>query len=174
MEKILIAAQATNRVIGNQGKLPWHLPDDLRFFKKMTSGHAIIMGRKTYESIGYPLPNRLNIVLTRNRSYIAHANCWVAYTLDQAFFDASKAGMSKAFVIGGAKVYQEAVASVSKMYITEIGQTVQGDTYFPTIDWKAWKLVSKKCYKKDQKHAVDFCFLCYERTLSAEELSCSR
>ncbi len=165
MEKALIVAKASNHVIGDQGKLPWHLPDDLLFFKKMTSDHAIIMGRKTYLSIGKPLPNRLNIVLTRNPDYQPAKKCLVAHTLAEAFSYAQQAKMEKAFVIGGAQVYQEALPLVDMMYITEIHSAFQGDTYFPSLDWKAWRLIDKKEHPQDDKHTARFTFLSYQRLL---------
>ncbi len=165
MEKALIVAKASNHVIGNQGQLPWHLPDDLLFFKKITSQHAIIMGRKTYLSIGRPLPNRLNIVLTRNPTYQPNKKCLVARTLEEAFLYAQQANMSKAFVIGGAQVYEESLPIVDKLYITAIDGSFKGDTYFPNVNWPEWTLLREEKHKQDHRHPVSFTFLLYQRVL---------
>lgn len=126
----LIAALARNRVIGRDNRLPWHLPDDLRHFKALTLGHPVLMGRKTYESIGRPLPGRVNIVVTRQPGWQA-AGVQVAHSLAEALAQAADA--TQVFVIGGATLYVEALPLADVLYLTEIEQDVNGDSSFP--DW---------------------------------------
>ncbi|MBT3305490.1 MAG: dihydrofolate reductase [Alphaproteobacteria bacterium] len=141
----LIVAMADNRVIGLDGAMPWHLSEDLKFFKAVTMGHPIIMGRKTYQSIGSALPGRTNIVITRNRDFEA-IDAEVVYDLD----DALKTGMAReelwgmdgarpeVFVIGGAEIYAQAMERAGRMYITEIHEEPPGDAYFPEFDRADW------------------------------------
>lgn len=137
MKKIIIVAVAENGCIGCDNQLPWHFSEDLRLFKRETTSHAIIMGRKTYESIGQPLPNRLNIVLTRSPGVSDEASLVFADSLEEAFQRA--ADHDKAFVIGGAEVYQQALPLMDELWITEIPGSYQGDVFFPAYpigtDW---------------------------------------
>jgi dihydrofolate reductase len=137
MKKIIIVAVAENGCIGADNRLPWHFSEDLRMFKHETTGHAIIMGRTTYESIGKPLPDRLNIVLTRSPHASDHASLIFAGSLDEAFQHA--ASRQKAFVVGGAEVYQQALPLVDELWITEVPGPYQGDVHFPQYpvgaDW---------------------------------------
>jgi len=137
MKKIIIVAIAGNGCIGRDDQLPWHFSEDLRQFKRETTSHAVIMGRKTYESIGQPLPNRLNIVLTRSPRASDEASLVFADSLEEAFQRA--ADHDKAFVIGGAEVYQQALLLVDELWITEIPGSYQGDAFFPQYpigpDW---------------------------------------
>jgi len=125
----LIVAVARNRVIGNEGELPWHISEDLKHFKKTTSGHAIIMGRKTFDSIGRPLPKRRNIVVTR-QSDAAFPGCERARNLDEAIALARTTDPCP-FIIGGASLYQEAMPIATELHVTTIDEEVEGDTYFP-------------------------------------------
>jgi len=125
----LIVAVARNGVIGHQGGLPWHIPEDLKHFKKTTSGHAIIMGRKTYDSIGRPLPKRRNIVVTR-QSNLELPGCDRAENLDEAIALARTTDPCP-FIIGGASIYEEALSMATELHVTEIDREVEGDTYFP-------------------------------------------
>ena len=137
MKKIIIVAVAENGCIGRDNQLPWHFSEDLRLFKRETTGQAIIMGRKTYESIGQPLPNRFNIVLTRSPRASDETSLVFTDSLEEAFQRA--ADHDKAFVIGGAEVYQQAVPLVDELWITEIPGSYQGDAFFPAYpigtDW---------------------------------------
>ncbi len=137
----LIAALAKNRVIGANNTLPWRLPEDLKRFKALTMGHPIIMGRKTYESIGRALPGRLNIVVTRNADFTA-AGCTVVDSPAAAV--AACIGVDEAFVIGGAELYRAWMDSADRMYLTEIDQNFAGDAWFPEFDRARWKETARE------------------------------
>ncbi|SER52124.1 dihydrofolate reductase [Nitrosomonas sp. Nm51] len=140
----ILAATAKNGVIGKHNTLPWHLPADLRRFKSLTMGHAIIMGRKTYESIGRPLPGRTNIIVTKQTDFRV-AGATVAHSLDDAFnAGGPAAAASERFVIGGAQLYRQAIALSQRMYLTEIQRTFDGDTYFPEFDRDEWYELSRE------------------------------
>jgi dihydrofolate reductase len=133
----LIAAVSENGVIGVDNKLPWYIPDDLKRFKKLTSGNVVIMGRKTYESLGKPLPNRLNIVISRNKDLVI-PGCLVFNNLSKAI---KKAGSDKEiFIIGGGEIYRKGIILADKIYLTKVHQEVKGDTTFPEIvEWDEYK-----------------------------------
>lgn len=162
MKISLIAAVAQNGVIGHKNDLPWHLPDDFAFFKRKTSHHPIIMGRKSLESLGKPLPNRTNIVLTRNTHFLADG-VTVVHTLNEAIAEASTINQSEIFIIGGAEIYQMAMPVATTLYITEIHQAYEGDAYFPPFDKHQWAEVSRRSHPADERHAVAFDFVEYER-----------
>ncbi len=126
----IIAAMAENRVIGRNNKMPWNLPSDRKRFHAITRGHPVIMGRKTFESIGRPLSFRANIVLTRRREYAA-AGCIIAHDMQSAF--AACAGAGEVFICGGEEVFRETIANVDRIYLTVIHRTIEGDAYFPEI-----------------------------------------
>ena len=132
----MIAAVAKNKVIGNKGQLPWHVSEDLKFFKTTTTGHAIIMGKKTYDSTGKPLPNRRNIVVSRSAVSIEGAE--VCGSIDEAIARARETD-PEPFIIGGAEIYRAAMPFATRLIITEIDQTPEGDAFFPTIDAAEWK-----------------------------------
>lgn len=134
-----IVAMAQNRVIGRQGQLPWRLPEDLKHFKALTLGHPIIMGRKTYESIGRPLPGRQNIVISRRANYEAHG-VEVADSLEKALTLCQK-GSDEVFIIGGAEIYAAALPRTDRIYLTWIKKEIEGDTYFPNFDLKDFQEV---------------------------------
>jgi len=134
----IIAAIGETRELGNNNMLLWHIPEDLKRFKALTNGHAVIMGRKTYESIGKPLPNRLNIIVSRDTSYIVH-NAVVTHSLQDAITYAKKKGGEEIFIIGGGQIYAEALPFADKLYLTVVQGTYQADTYFP--DYSAFKNV---------------------------------
>jgi len=154
----LVAAVARNGVIGARGKLPWHLPEDLQHFKKLTLGHPIIMGRRTWESLGKPLPGRDNIVVTRSAGFAA-PGASVAASLEAAI--ALCAGEPVAFVIGGADLYAAALPLVDGLVLTEIGQDYAGDTRFPEWDRKRWRVAQKETHTSSE--GVRFDFVRYER-----------
>ena len=164
MKISLIAAVAENGVIGRNNDLPWHLPDDFAFFKRKTSHHPIIMGRKSLESLGKPLPNRTNIVLTRNTDFKADG-VTVVHTLEEAVLEAQKAerATDEIFVIGGAEIYRMALPTATTLHLTEIHQTYEGDAYFPAFDKSEWQEVSRRPHPADERHAVAFDFVEYER-----------
>jgi dihydrofolate reductase len=137
----LIVAFAKNQVIGVNNTLPWHLPEDLKRFRALTMGHHIIMGRKTYESLGRLLPGRTTVIVTRNKHYNV-AGAQIAHSLQAALVLAS--GDAEPFIIGGAELYKEGLKLASKLYITEVKAEFAGDAFFPALDENTWKLVEKK------------------------------
>jgi dihydrofolate reductase len=137
----LIVAWAHGRVIGRGGTLPWHLPEDLRHFKRTTLGHPIVMGRRTWDSIGRPLPGRRSIVITRNPAWSA-PGCETASGLGQAL--AMCEGAAEVFVIGGAEVFAQALPLAQRLFVTEIDADFEGDTFFPPIDLAAWRQSSRE------------------------------
>ncbi|MBI5899205.1 MAG: dihydrofolate reductase [Rhodocyclales bacterium] len=157
---ILIAALARNGVIGKDNRLPWHLPADLRHFKALTGGHAVIMGRKTWESLPEkfrPLPGRQNIVVTRNAAYRAEGAS-VAASLPAAI---AAARGSQAFVIGGAELYAAALAEAGRLELTEIDRDYEGDTRFPARDPAQWREITREAHTDDD--GLDYAFVSYER-----------
>ncbi len=157
-----IVAASENRVIGRDNTLPWRLPDDLRYFRACTSGHAVIMGRKNYESGPFPLPNRTNIVLSRNpRLYLS--GCHLAGDFDTALEIAKRYEKEEIFIIGGGVIYELAMSVLDKLYYTKVHAHVEGDVFFPTIKPSEWKLISEKYHEADEKHPYAFSFLVYER-----------
>ncbi|MEM1135167.1 MAG: dihydrofolate reductase [Bacteroidota bacterium] len=158
----LIVAASENQVIGRDNQLPWHLPADLKYFKKITSGHCIIMGRKTYDSIGRPLPNRTNIVLSSNKN-LKITGCTVVHTLNEAIDFAKATGEGEAFIIGGASIYDAALPLTNKIYLTRVHTIVEGDTFFPELHESIWKTISKESHHKDEKHAYPFSFITLEK-----------
>ena len=164
MKISFIAAVATNGVIGLNNDMPWHLPDDFAFFKRKTSHHPIIMGRKSLEALGKPLPNRTNIVVTRNLDFKSE-NVLVAHTLDDAIAEATKAPRQtdEIFVIGGAEIYALALPIATTLYLTEIHQAFEGDTFFPKFNKKEWQEISRHPHPADERHAISFDFVHYER-----------
>jgi len=138
----LIAARACNGVIGKDGALPWHLPGELKYFKQLTLGHAIIMGRKTWDSLGRPLPGRRNIVVTRDNAFTAEG-AEVAHTFVAAL-SLAHASDPEPFVIGGAEIYAQALPYASKIYMTEVHADFEGDTYFPELNPTEWHPVSER------------------------------
>lgn len=162
----LIAALAKNRVIGKDNDLPWKLPDDMKFFMQTTKGHHVIMGRKNYDSLMpkfRPLPNRTNIVVTRQKEFSA-PGCIVVHAVEKALEIANENREPEAFVIGGAEIYKLALPVAHRLYLTEIDATIEGDTYFPEFDKKVWKEVSRVGHPADERHPFSFDFVIYERT----------
>ncbi len=156
----LVVAASTNNVIGRDGGLPWHLPDDLRHFKRLTTGKPVIMGRRTFESIGRPLPNRHNLVMTRDPDYAAEG-CDVVTSVDEAL-DAA-AGAGEVMVIGGGQVYRDFLPHADRIYLTRVQAEVDGDTYFPEIGEAEWLLVSTEHHADDDRHDYAFDLMVFER-----------
>ena len=160
VELAIIVAMARNRVIGNDGQLPWHLPADLKRFKAITMGHPIIMGRKTHESIGRALPGRRNIVLTRQTQFDAgDCDCFASLPLALAALPDAEV----AFIIGGAAVYEEALPRAARIYLTEVDAEVEGDVLFPPLVSSDWREVDAESHAADDKHAFDYRFTQLER-----------
>lgn len=161
----LIAALSSNRVIGRNNDLPWHLPDDMKYFMQTTKGHHVIMGRKNYDSIPEkfrPLPNRTNIVVSRQAN-LKLQQCVVVHSLKEGLDLARKAGESETFIIGGSAIYQLGLPFADRLYLTEIRAELHGDTFFPAFNITEWKEVSRTPHKADERHAYPFDFVIYER-----------
>ncbi|HNL32838.1 MAG TPA: dihydrofolate reductase [Pseudomonadales bacterium] len=162
----LIAAMANNRVIGRDNQLPWHIAEDLRFFKRMTLGKPLIMGRNTFESLGRPLPGRPHIVISRNPDY-QPAGVERAATLEAAIARATELARASSadeiMVIGGAQVYAAALPYARRIYLTLVDAEVAGDTHFPAIDSALWREGSRTAAQARQAHEPDYCFAVLER-----------
>jgi dihydrofolate reductase len=156
-----IWAMDENRVIGKNNQLPWHLPEDLKFFKKVTIGHPVAMGRKTHESIGRLLPGRENIIITRNKEFLCDG-CTVIYSIDE-FIDYCQGKEEEVFVIGGAEIFKELIPVVDRLYVTMIYDYFDGDTYFPEFSLQDFKLVIQEKGIRDEKNPYDYEFLIYHR-----------
>lgn len=154
----LIAAAAENNALGKNNDLIWHLPDDFKRFKAITSGHYIIMGRKTFESFPKPLPNRTHVIITRQKNYNPE-NCIVVNSLEKAIEICPKD--EDIFVIGGGEIYQQSIAIADKIELTRVHSTFEADTFFPEIDTTIWELVQEEFHPKDEKHLFDFSFQTY-------------
>jgi len=141
--------------------MPWHLPAELQYFKKITLGKPVIMGRKTFESIGKPLPGRKNIVITRQTSY-QHPGIEIVHSLETAL--QAVQDTPEVMIIGGATLYEKAIAYADRLYITKIDLNCEGDTFFPQWDEKQWRLIEKKQYSKDEKNSYDFTTFILERS----------
>ncbi|HMP30377.1 MAG TPA: dihydrofolate reductase [Saprospiraceae bacterium] len=157
-----IVATAHNNVIGKDNLIPWYLPADLKYFKKITTGHHVIMGRNCYVSIGKPLPNRTNIIITRDPFFIS-SNCLVARNIKEALTMALENGETEAFIIGGGQIYEQTVDFWDKLYLTEVDLYTEGDIYFPQLDFSEWTLISQECHEKDEKNEYDYCFKIFDK-----------
>jgi len=158
----LIAAVAENRVIGRDGALPWHLPEDLRHFKRLTRGHVVVMGRRTWETLDGPLPRRRCIVVTRDASYRAEG-AEVVHGLDEALERAAAAGETEVFVLGGGEIYTLALPRADRMYLTIVHAEPAGDARFPVFDAAEWTLASDEPHDADERHEHAYSFRTYER-----------
>ncbi len=147
--------------IGFENQLLWHLPKDLKHFKDITSGHPVIMGRKTYESIGKPLPNRTNIVVSKRNDWFEEGILIVG-SIKEAIKFAKKID-EEIFIIGGGKIYEQTMDVVDRLEITRVKADFTADTFFPEIDLNVWKKVNEECHEKDEKNQYDFCFQAYEK-----------
>lgn len=156
----IVVAIAEDNAIGKDNQLLWHLPADLKHFKDITSGHTIIMGRKTYDSIGRPLPNRRNIVITRNTG-LELPGTEITNSLDEAL--ALCKGTEEVFIIGGAELYNHALAATNRIYLTRVHQTYEADTFFPEIDLEEWQELSTEKHLPDEKNKVAYTFSTLER-----------
>jgi dihydrofolate reductase len=156
----LVVAAARNNVIGKGNALPWSLPADLKHFRDVTAGHTVIMGRKTFESIGRPLPKRRNIVITRQSDY-APEGVEVANSLDEALTMA--AAEEEAFVIGGGQIFTEVLPRADRVYLTRVEQDVEGDAYFPALELSEWREVSRRDGVVDKENALPHTFLVFDR-----------
>lgn len=156
----IIAAIADNNALGKDNQLIWHLPADLKRFKQVTLNHHIIMGRKTFESLGKPLPNRTSIIITRNKNYKVEG-CIVVNSLDEALKVAEKD--ENPYILGGAEIYKQAIAIADKLDLTFVHDTFEADAFFPTIDTSIWKESSRQHFKADEKNIYDYSFVTFDR-----------
>lgn len=155
-------AMGKNRVIGANNQLPWRLPADLAYFKRVTLGKTVLMGRKTYESIGKPLPQRRNVILTRSMDFEAHG-CDVIHTLDEV---SSLAAHEEVMVIGGAEIFRQLLPLADRLHVTEIGESFEGDVFFPEFSLEDWKIVERTQGIQDEKNIYPHEFIVYERLSS--------
>lgn len=158
----IIVAVSENNVIGKDNDLIWHLPRDLKHFKETTTGHYVIQGRKTYESCGRPLPNRTNVVITRDNNYKAEG-CIVVHSLEDAIKEAKDD--SEAFIIGGGKIYEQAMSLVDRIYITKVHHSFEGDIFFPEINMEEWIEIDRRDFESDEKNKYPFTILTLDRKI---------
>ena len=152
-----IVAVAKNNVIGRDNDIPWYLPADLKYFKKITTGHHILMGRKCYQSIGRPLPNRTNVIITRDPFFIS-SNCVVCHSIEEGIDQAYANGEEELFIIGGGTIYDQTSHLWNKIYLTEVDLEVEGDVFFPEINSSEWEITDKQKLKADEKNEFDYVF----------------
>lgn len=162
-EIVMIAAASENHALGKDNDLLWHLPDDFKRFKMLTTGHAIIMGRKTFESFPKPLPNRQHIIITRDRDYtVDFEDCSVLHSLEEALKAVENDALS--YIIGGGEIYAQGEKFATKIELTRVhAHFSDADTFFPEIDLESWKLIVEEYHPKDEKHDFDFTYLTYVR-----------
>jgi dihydrofolate reductase len=162
MRVSLLLAASANNVIGKDNQLPWHLPDDLKYFKNLTWGLPILMGRKTFDSIGKPLPGRKSIVITRQQDW-QHEGVDVVHSVDEAIQKAEGYGAKEIFVIGGAEIFGTSLPMASRIYLTRIHHHFDGDVFFPEINEEEWNLSASRFCAKDEKNAYDHTYQVWER-----------
>ncbi|WP_432696877.1 type 3 dihydrofolate reductase [Marinobacterium sp. YM272] len=166
MRLAMIVAQAENRVIGNDNKLPWYLPEDLKYFKRVTLGKPVIMGRKTYESIGRPLPGRCNIVVTRDPEWQAAGvvvTADPARALEHAAAQAEVDGVEEAVVMGGAEIYRQLLPQTERLYLTQVHAEVEGDAHFPALEPEQWREVGREDFSASETNPYAYSFIVLER-----------
>lgn len=161
---VMIAAAGKNNALGKDNDLLWHLPEDFKRFKKLTTGHKIIMGRKTFESFPKPLPNRVHIIITRDRNYkVDFPDCIVVHSLDEAVALVQEDSVS--FIIGGGEIYSLALPYADRIELTRVHASFEADTHFPEIDDGDWDLIGEEYHPKDDRHSYDFSYLTYKRKM---------
>lgn len=163
MKISLIAALATNNVIGKGNDLVWRLPDDFKRFKRITSHHFILMGRKTMESLGNPLPNRTHLVITRNKSYKAPEGHFAFQSVEEAFIFCQKRNVEQLYVIGGGEIYKQTLSMADELVLTEVQASPEGDTYFPEFDKNNWKVTFSEYHPANERHQYAFTYVTYQR-----------
>jgi dihydrofolate reductase len=163
-----IVAMAKNRVIGFQNQIPWYIPADLKYFKKTTLNHHVIMGRNTFHSIGRPLPNRVNIIVSRDPFFIA-ADCLIAHTIEEALTIALDHGEEEAFIIGGGQIYDRSLSYLDRVYLTEVDLEPQGDVFFPALNANEWKRTFQESHPADDKNEFAYKFKILDRIISSDE-----
>ena len=159
----LVVAAAENNVIGKNNKLLWHLPNDMAFFKNTTWGMPVIMGRKTFESLGKPLKGRTNIVITGNKNFSPDKDVIVAGSIQSAISESEKTDAKECYVIGGGEVYRLSLPIAHRIYLTRVHTTIEGDTFFPSIQEKDWQLVNSTTFAADSRHKFSYSFEIWQR-----------
>lgn len=157
-----IVAVAENGAIGKDNDLIWRLPTDLKYFKEITTGHHIIMGRKNYESIGRPLPNRTSVIITRNKDYKAEG-CIIVNSIEEALEVAKSNGETEAFIIGGGEIYRSSLDITQTIYYTEVHESFEADTFYPHLEENIWVETSREYHTKNEKNAYNFSFVKYQK-----------
>jgi dihydrofolate reductase len=157
-----LVAASLNNVIGKDNKIPWHLPNDLKFFKNQTWGMPVVMGRKTYESLDKPLPGRINIVVTKKPDW-KRDDVITVNTIDDGIRKACDTDCKEVFIIGGGEIFKQSMEIANRLFITRIDTTIEGDTFYPDFDKTKWKLISADPHTKDEKHAFAYTFQLWER-----------
>ncbi len=157
-----IVAASTNNVIGKNNQLPWSLPNDMKFFKNTTWAMPVLMGRKSFESLGKPLPGRLNVVITRQNDWKPEGAS-VVHSVEDAIKVAAAADYNEAFIIGGGEIFKEAMPVADKIYLTRVDVKLEGDAFFPEMNPKEWLMVSEQSFPSDEKHAYAYHFQLWER-----------
>ena len=157
-----IVAAASNRVIGIDNDLPWRLPKDLKWFKEKTLNHHAIHGRRSFESLPFPLPKRINIVVTRDKTYY-HNHAVVVHSIDEALAYAKAEGEEEVFILGGGKIYDQTKDLWGRLYLTEVKAEPNGDTFFPEVDFEQYNLTFEEAHQADEKHEYDYTFKILER-----------
>ena len=158
----LIVAASTNNAIGKQNSMLWHLPEDLKFFKNTTWGMPVIMGRKTYEAVGKPLPGRTNIIVTTNKNWSAE-NTIIASSTEEAIKAANETNAKEIFITGGGEIYKQTLPIADKVYLTRVHTVIDGDAFFPEMDLNTWEIVFEKQVKADGKNKFDMTFQTWRR-----------
>lgn len=156
-----VVAISENHVIGKNNKLLWYLPNDLKHFKDITSGHTVIMGRKTFDSVGKPLPRRRNIIITRQTIFIE--GCEVVNSVEEAL--ALCAGEQEVFIVGGAEIYRQSLPLTDRVYLTIVHKEFDGDSFYPELDKNEWKEVDREDHQPDEKNALPYSFITMEREM---------
>ncbi|MEO7175250.1 MAG: dihydrofolate reductase [Saprospiraceae bacterium] len=157
-----IVAAAQNWVIGQDNQIPWHLPADLRYFRDLTLHHYVIMGRKTFQSMGKPLVKRSNVIITRDPFYIS-SNCQIARSIEEALQMAIDADETEAFIIGGAEIFRLSMQLWDRLYLTEVDLQPEGDIVMPQPDWSEWTLISEEAHFADEKNPANYIFKVFDK-----------
>lgn len=165
----LLLAASENNVIGKDNQLPWHLPNDLTYFKNLTWGLPILMGRKTFDSIGKPLPGRKSIVITR-QNYWQHKGVDAVHSVKEAVQKAAAYGAKEIFVIGGAEIFKTAMSTANRIYLTRIHHSFDGDVFFPPVNEQEWMLVSERYCEKDEKNPYNHTYQVWQRKQAPQQM----
>jgi dihydrofolate reductase len=163
MKKVIVAATSLNGVLGKDNQLVWHMPADLKFFKKTTMGHHLLLGRKTFESMGGALPGRTSIILTRDKDYIAPEGHYVVHSIEEGYKLANQLQLETLMILGGAEVYAQTIAEADEIILTLIKAEFEGDAFFPQIDESQWELRKTETFSADEKNNFDYEFQAYNR-----------